>query len=398
MTTMSQQDPRWSSLQLGTSQSSIGSKGCTITSLASILNTTPDIVNTRLNAVGGFKDGNLLIWAKIAEAFPGVTCQRLWSYNNEDVLANVPCIVQVDGSPIGAPTHFVVYIGAGQMMDPWTGTIESTSKYTPVSYAIVKGSWQQVQEGHIYKGYELTNLESMRVAIDVLVRVQSGELVDKAQFEKQSEATTQCQIQLQTALDMVSVYQAEAEEYKKKADEFVKKYETELQENKEINATLETYAGTRKNYGQEALDAQHLAKDRGDFLHMIGDELQVQYDPTNDKALVEEVLQRVSDLQSQQSEQNPQAGQLQGILRGLIAMNANVYLASRGVAPIDSDRFDPQVVEKVKLYLEDLANELITLSTNSTSPVRSSPVAKTFKPKRKFKNIFQPIFNLFIES
>lgn len=35
-----------------------------------------------------------------------------------------------------------------------------------------------------YKGYDLTNIDSMRVAVDVLVRVQSGEFVDKPKYEE----------------------------------------------------------------------------------------------------------------------------------------------------------------------------------------------------------------------
>jgi len=35
---------------------------------------------------------------------------------------------------------------------------------------------------NMYKGYDLTNRESMKVAIDVLVRVQAGEFVDKTTY------------------------------------------------------------------------------------------------------------------------------------------------------------------------------------------------------------------------
>lgn len=46
--------------------------------------------------------------------------------------------------------------------------------------------------GNMYKGYDLTNSESMKVAVDVLVRVQSGEFVDKSVYEQevQKEKTT----------------------------------------------------------------------------------------------------------------------------------------------------------------------------------------------------------------
>lgn len=139
MKKLSQRDPRWANIQLGTSNKTIGTHGCTITALAIILDTTPDVVNQRLKDVGGYASGNLVIWDKIAIAFPGTQIHRVWSYNNDDVLANVPnVIVEVDGAPIGAPKHWVVFIGNKKMIDPWTGQEEATSKYTPLSYCIIK--------------------------------------------------------------------------------------------------------------------------------------------------------------------------------------------------------------------------------------------------------------------
>lgn len=37
--------------------------------------------------------------------------------------------------------------------------------------------------GSMYKGYDLTNQESMKVAVDVLVRVQAGDFVDKSKYD-----------------------------------------------------------------------------------------------------------------------------------------------------------------------------------------------------------------------
>lgn len=39
----------------------------------------------------------------------------------------------------------------------------------------------------MYKGYDLSNKDSMKVAVDVLVRVQSGEFVEKKDYEKEIE-------------------------------------------------------------------------------------------------------------------------------------------------------------------------------------------------------------------
>jgi hypothetical protein len=111
-----------------------------------LLDTTPDVVNNRLIGNNGYLNGNLVIWGKIPDAFPGVTCRREWAYNNTDVKNNVPCIVQVDGTPIGGTIHFVVYIGNGQLVDPWDGQVKPTSTYTAQSYAVIKGTWTAPQD------------------------------------------------------------------------------------------------------------------------------------------------------------------------------------------------------------------------------------------------------------
>lgn len=108
-----------------------------------IIETTPDIVNARLTAVGGLPNG-LVLWSKIPEAFPGITITNLLvPYNNDVVKSNLPALITVDGSPIGAPLHAVVYVGNQQLADPWTGKLEPTSKYKALKFVTFKGEWKQ---------------------------------------------------------------------------------------------------------------------------------------------------------------------------------------------------------------------------------------------------------------
>lgn len=142
----SQRDKRWGSIKLGTSSNTtISSHGCTITALGSILEVPPDVVNERINAVNGYADGNLVIWSKLEEAFPGIKVKRVWTYDNADVLKNVPnVLVEVDGKPIGGYRHWVVYIGNKKALDPWTGTEVPTSQYPdPLSYCVIGGKWNK---------------------------------------------------------------------------------------------------------------------------------------------------------------------------------------------------------------------------------------------------------------
>lgn len=141
-----QRDPRWANIPVGFGIQTISQIGCTISVIGDILGITPDVVNERLKAVNGFANGNLVIWAKIAEAFPGIAVRRVWSYNNDDVKANVPnVIVEVPAAPIGGRgSHWVNYIGNHQLKDPWTGSIRATSDFpNPTGYAVITGTWNQ---------------------------------------------------------------------------------------------------------------------------------------------------------------------------------------------------------------------------------------------------------------
>lgn len=370
MTPLSQRDPRWASMQFGSS--TVGQVGCTITGIAILLGTTPDVVLERMRNVGGFKDGNLVIWAKIPEAFPGITVRREWSYNNDDVKQNVPVLVQVDGTPIGAPTHFVVYIGNQQMIDPWTGQVEPTSKYRPVSYAVIKGSWQQIDKPYL------------------------------EQLTSQIEATTQCQSQLKTALEQnthlqekMDSYISQLNEYKIQLDELRKKYEDEQQRVIHLKDEITKIHEEDKNFAQEALDAQHLATERQKLLHTIAKTMNLQYDPTNDKKLVEDILEKIEIQQREaKASEVPEIGQLQAVLKQLIQMGINPYLASQGIEPIDPNKPDPQIIEKVSVYLTAVTNQVLGL----TASLPSQETTPVINKRRSLLDLLKPIISLFFDN
>ena len=103
---------------------------------------TPKYVNERLKAVNGYAYGNLVIWSKIPQALPSlVFVKRVNGYNNADVLANIPCLVEVDfdGTPRTDDRHWVLFIGNKRLNDPWTGKERPTSSYPILKgYAIFK--------------------------------------------------------------------------------------------------------------------------------------------------------------------------------------------------------------------------------------------------------------------
>jgi hypothetical protein len=143
MTPLSQRDERWKDIKLGFGNTTIGGYGCVITCISMIAGLTPDDVNERLKNANGYDtksvNKNLIIWEKINEVIPNLKfIKRVRAYNNEDVRENLPCLVEVDGSRIGAETHWVLYLGNQQMADPWYGNVKSTNYYAPKGYAVIK--------------------------------------------------------------------------------------------------------------------------------------------------------------------------------------------------------------------------------------------------------------------
>lgn len=145
--TWSQRDPRWRTKKLGFSNLTVGGYGCTLTCLSALIthvtgtSHTPDRVNDDLKKVKAFS-GALVIWSRVQLAYPQLKwIKRAYRYNNWDVAWNIytkkiPVCVEVNGAKIGAPRHWVLFIGSGKMLDPWTGTIESTSKYPLTGYSV----------------------------------------------------------------------------------------------------------------------------------------------------------------------------------------------------------------------------------------------------------------------
>lgn len=145
MQILGQRDPSWGGIKLGFSDTYIKDYGCTITCIAMIVGVTPPVVNDRMKAVNGFANGNLVIWAKIEEAFPGIKVKRVWSYDNDDVKANTPNVmVEVPAAPIGGSgSHWVVYLGNKRLNDPWTGTERPTSDFpNATGYCVLTGAWK----------------------------------------------------------------------------------------------------------------------------------------------------------------------------------------------------------------------------------------------------------------
>ncbi len=155
---LSQRDSRWASKKLGFSDLSIGFYGCTITVLTMLLNYvegtdyTPDQVNEKLKTAKAFSDGvtigkgALLVWARVPLVFPSLKLiKRGYNYFNLEVawwvyVRKMPVMVEVNAASIGAPRHWVLFIGWGNQLDPWYGKMNSTKTYPLTGYTVYSRS------------------------------------------------------------------------------------------------------------------------------------------------------------------------------------------------------------------------------------------------------------------
>jgi hypothetical protein len=126
----SQRDPQWKSLLLGHGTGTIGQYGCTLSSLATLLHarllqTNPKLLNDRFKQTGVFGGAtkNLIIWSNLEKAYPQFEFVTR-KYGNdlrgiqETVAREGATLVEVDGTPIGAPKHWVLSTENG-LIDPW---------------------------------------------------------------------------------------------------------------------------------------------------------------------------------------------------------------------------------------------------------------------------------------
>jgi hypothetical protein len=203
---LNQQDPRWADVPVGNDSTLLmWAIGCFLTMIAQAIGTTPDVVNNALKAVDGFADNGagmktLVIWSKIAQAFPGITAVFKTPYNNDDVVAQIAAgnkvLCEVSAKAIGGSgIHAVLYIGNHQCYDPWTGTIRPTSDFgTPSAYVVISGKWENQAQttaaatgGDMYtlpsgKQVDLANRDSNIVCAKTFDEVVNQKLFTRTEF------------------------------------------------------------------------------------------------------------------------------------------------------------------------------------------------------------------------
>jgi len=134
-----QKDPRWKDKPLGT-KSTLGANGCALMCETMAMNalgfcTNPVSNNEWRTKHAGYANGNLIIWEKAQEQFPGVVYEGMqWWVSDEQIKASIrsgryPIIlVDLDESTPEENMHWIFGIGLDEQndilaIDPWTGKI-----------------------------------------------------------------------------------------------------------------------------------------------------------------------------------------------------------------------------------------------------------------------------------
>lgn len=113
MNYFSQKDKRWSGKKLGTCNTTIGTSGCFITSLAMLDGRTPDVINDLLKNNGGYSGGCNLLSDKAAQIL-GLQYLGKTIYK-----PGFTCIAETDHyKSSGFPQHFFIIFPDGHINDP----------------------------------------------------------------------------------------------------------------------------------------------------------------------------------------------------------------------------------------------------------------------------------------
>jgi len=272
MQNLSQRDIRWKDVKIGNSTSTIGNFGCTITALAMLAGTTPDVVNAFLTVVNGFLVDRI-IWKKLNETKLGLyfpDMGRQYAYNDEAVRRAIQdyggCLVEVDYDGVVSTTsdrHWVLFIGNHQLIDPWDGKTKPTSSYPIVKgYAIIQTNHENdniltqeeenilkflkernANEGMVREAMDsLTEKALLKVEIQKLneeitglksshedLQKQIDDLGLKLVEEQKSQADWQSQVefankQLENELEQCSLIDEERKKYKRLYEEALQKF------------------------------------------------------------------------------------------------------------------------------------------------------------------------------
>jgi len=206
----SQNDERWKNKTLGT-KGTIGAYGCLLTDIAMLCvyfgkNETPDTLNEKLKANGGFVNGNLYVWGALTKIFPDITYQGqvltpdpLTKTQMDFIRARInegyPVVLQIDAIPSTSQLdeHWILAVDYDGddfiVVDPWDGAVKRITSWGVqpqkliYAYAWYKGTPAK-PTGDYYLGIDLNNKESVKVCVQTWKDVVDGKFIKKEEYDK----------------------------------------------------------------------------------------------------------------------------------------------------------------------------------------------------------------------
>lgn len=396
MQILGQRDPRWANTLLGFGEVTIGNDGCFITEIAQAIGSTPDVVNSNLKQVGGFTDA-LVVWDKLAEAFPGISAVVHSSYDNDAVLASLAAgnrvLVVVSATPIGGNgEHCVEYIGNHALYDPWTASQRPTNDFPDIlgEWVEIIGQWNQGTENSVAStedmstpesqassdvsspppspspspaeattstpvttiateglntyGLDPTNLQSNQEVFDSWHKVSQGLYVTIEQYNQQKQIIEDLQKDI---LDLQS------------------KHNEDQKEIINLNSSLSALSTSNKDYATQALDAEKIAQDYTGYMDDFAKELDLQQNNQTDQELHDEIIKEIIRLQENQK--TPQGQEtieetatvwqtsLKSVIDWLLKHGFDMFLKENNLHVVDNNGnlLDAQLVaDRIIAYLD----------------------------------------------
>jgi hypothetical protein len=383
--------------QLGTQGDSIHDVGCYLTTFANLARacgkeTDPIQLNNAFIEHNLYSEGKYLTDDALTKIFPDIVYQTHYDFPNDPPtpadlnllkeLMKDPTtwvILKIDVPGITAD-HFVLCAGVNgvvRIADPMTKQIDDfATRYGDpaqgiLKFVVYKGNPATAAVGEDYE--KLYNEKRVECDVNWNAFSEVSSYLGVTPNPEDKEGT------VKLAKEKIDGYINDAKQYKILADDNFKKYDEEHAKNIDLNEANKKISGENQDSSTKAYDAEHIAKDRGDFLHMIADEAGVQYDPADDKKLVDEVLQKIALARNQQN-QTPEIQLLQEVANLFVNAGINKYNETQGIALIDPARVDSGLVEKIKPFWNELVNTVINQPTDTVA----SPIKESLKPKKNF--------------
>lgn len=373
--------------RLGSSAGTIAEYGCYVTSFAILARacgkeTDPVELNRVLTERDMYLNGNLMYDNNLTKIFPDLVYQQTIEFKNanKNTPADLSLLRELMKDPttwvivkIQVPppfnTHFALVTGINGVVtiaDPLTKRHEDfAQRYGDPAANIMKFV--------VYKGTPVSSeqvSETVRNERDINWNMVNEILAPMGIVADSNDKPGT----VVRAKEKIDGYLTTISSYTKRIEELLGKYDTEQKLVISLQNDLSKILNQDKNFGQEALDAQHQASALKEGIEKIGEKLELQYDPNDDKKLVDKILAEINHLRTvEEREQNPATDVLIQLLEIFEGMGINEFAKNAGLPVVTTDDISDETVLTVKAYLKKIVEEYLALEKPSAPVLSDAP-------------------------